>query len=468
MTKHHVLFTPLQLLLALIFSMSAPITDAKDLLPRSAFLGLVPESTNADQAVIVRALHPAGTATELGLKVGDKVDSINQQPIENFSSLIAVLRKVRAGQSLAVYITRGDQQLTLSAKAKDRPREQGEGYSVKYDAFSWQDNTIRTITYHPDKPRDDKAAVFFVQGYTCDSIDYGMLPDVSLTQLLASFAKAGYTVMKMEKPGVGDSEGKLDCYQIDFNTENQAFIAGLSHFKKLPNVASDNVFVFGHSLGVLHAALLAEKGVVKGAIGYGGVLKSWYEYLQDIYAEQSVKYWGTSAKQAKENLAVVKPFLRQWLTTTDTWSAITENKNNKAAFNADLLPINGEQVFHRHYTFFRNLNQVDFEQAWHNGQAHTLMLHGNYDIQAIDGDWANQIAAITNQQTAFTGKAEFFEQTDHALMQYPNKAELMKATRREPDNQGQFNADIATTSLKWMDAILANTSNRASVELKKH
>lgn len=427
---------------------------ASELLPRSAFLGLLPESTEVNQPVVIQGLHPMGTGSALGLKEGDIISTVNQKSIADFATLISVLREIRAGNQLVVEVKRDKSEITLSAFTVDRPQEAGEGYQVIYDAFPWEKEKIRTITYTPDKPRTDGASVFFIQGYTCGSIDYGMIPEVSISQLLGNFAQAGFTVMKMEKPGVGDSTGELDCSQYDFITENTAFTAGLAHFKKQRGMNENNIFVFGHSLGVLHAALLAEQGRVKGVIGYGGVLKSWYDYLQDIFSQQSVKYWGVNSKQAKENLAKVMPFLTQWLTTQKTWQEVIDGKAGKSAQKSGLLPLDGEQVFQRHYSFFRNLNTIDFMDTWRNAKADVLMLHGGFDIQAIDGHWAEEIQEIVNDNTSLSGKSVYFERTDHNLMQYKNKSDLMKVTRRQAKDLGRFNKDISSTSIDWMNSIL--------------
>lgn len=428
-------------------------SELPKVLTRTSFLGLVPESVQIATPVVIASLHPQGTATNLGLSVGDQLITINDQIINDFPSLLLVLNSIEAGQLISVSVLRDDKPITLEAIAQSRPLEKGKDYAVNYDSFTWQKERIRTITYHPNNPRKDGASVFFIQGYTCDSIDYGMMPDISLTQLLATYAQAGFTVMKMEKPGVGDSQGQLDCYQYDFTVENQAFLAGLSHFKQQPEVNADNVFIFGHSLGVLHAAVIAEQGLAKGVIGYGGVLKSWYDYLIDIYAKQSVNYWGVSKEQAKKNVALIKPFLNQWLNTKDNWQSIASSQTTKTVLYASLLPLNDDQVFNRHFSFFRTLNTYDFTQLWSNTRSHLLMLHGEYDIQAIDGKWAIDIVNLAAKNAEIIATTLSFERTDHSLMQFYNTEDLMKVTRRQAQGLGHFNNNIAIKSLEWIENV---------------
>jgi len=427
-------------------------------LQRSTFLGLIPQEAETGQNVKVASLHPGGTGSSLGLQAEDQVLTVNGKKIEDFAKLISTLSEVPAGSTLEIEVLRNDKVEVLQGVTKGRPKETGKGYQSRYGKFEWQGNAIRTITYQPDKPRADKAAVMFIQGYTCDSIDYGMVPDLTITQLLASYAQAGFTVFKMEKPGVGDSVGPLNCAEYDFDTENAAFIEGLQHFLTSNQISADRTFVFGHSLGVLHAAKIAERGLVKGVMGYGGVLKSWYEYLQDLYRVQSVRYWGTEDSQAKQNLTTVEPFLDAWLNGNRSWQQLTQLPEVKKALDSGLLPVQGQQVFQRDYEFFRSLNRHKFADIWSASQSHTLLLHGTFDIQAIDGEWAQQIADRVNNAGKVTAKALYFDGTEHALMRYEKLEDLRSAMSERtynPGNPGEhYNGDIATESLHWMQEIL--------------
>jgi len=446
------------ILLIIFFAVFSSACAAQPLLPRSTFLGVSPTSLNSGDELIVASLHPRGTGALVGLKEGDQILSINQHEVSDFHALSEILSDIYEENEIQISVLRDDSTVTLSGNAIARPPEAGSGYTAEYGAFTWRDNHIRTITYHPENQRQDNAAVMFIQGYTCSSIDYGMAPNLTMNQLLEAYAQAGFTVFKMEKPGVGDSQGNLNCSEYDFDTENAAFLAGLEFFASQPSVNEDNLFVFGHSLGVLHSAIIAEKGIVKGVMGYGGLLKSWYDYMQIIMTDQATLYWGVDEQEAQQNLQNVEPFLEQWLNTNNSWETILEDSGAKRVIDEQLLPISGEQVFQRHYTFFRSLNQYDFRAQWDNTEAHALLMHGSFDIQAINSDWAFNIAEIINQNNPDHATALVIENTEHALMSYPSLQALQTAMRdrtHSPSEPGEhYNPEIATASLAWMQKVL--------------
>ena len=66
--------------------------------------------------------------------------------------------------------------------------------------------------------------------------------------MLADIAKSGYVTMRVEKPGVGDSEGGPFA-DLDYNTEIDIYRQALKQLKAQPEVDNDNVFICGHSMG---------------------------------------------------------------------------------------------------------------------------------------------------------------------------------------------------------------------------
>lgn len=455
-------FCVLSLALFLAFPTLKASADKNLPLPQRAMLGLAPTTTQTNQPVTVQRTLPGSTAARLGLQQNDQLISINKRPIKDFSGLINEIQRISVGAKMEVVVERQGKKMSLSGIMSGRPRETSELAEVSYDTLHWQNQRIRTIKHTPKsvtKNNKKAPAIFYLQGYTCDSIDYGGTPEITMLQMLNQFVKAGYIVYRAEKLGVGESDGTLDCLEIDFKTESAAFTGALRVLKADQNVDADKVFLWGHSLGVLSAPAIAKQEPVAGIIGYGGVLKPWFDYMIDVYQRQSVQYFDSDEATAKQNLEIIRPFLVDWLKSDKDWEQLLQNKQ---AVESSLLPIDGQRVFSRHYTFFRNLNQYNFATMWQELEIPTLMIHGSLDIQAIDSSWAFDIADAVNRGKKTLGKAVVIDGAEHGLMRYKDIAEYVAARANNQYNPGRpedkFEPRIGEATLSWIEKVLHSQS----------
>lgn len=423
-------------------------------LVRSALLGVVPSP--ASNTVAVERVVPNSTASHLGLQIGDVVITVNGDPISGFDSLLKSVNRLAVSEEVIVKVRRNDHEVMLSGKMQARPLETSEFGQVKYESVTYEGNQLRSIIHIPEGASENQKApaLLFIQGYTCDSIDYGMLPNITTRQLLDQFVADGYVVFKVEKPGLGDSRSEKHCSEINFTEESIAFIEATKALRDKPYVDSKRVYLFGHSLGVLHAAVVAKELPVAGIIGYGGVYKPWYDYMLDIYQEQAAKHFGVSRNTAKENARRVQPFLDVWLNTQTPWDQLREKSGVKRALSGSLIPAEDEQVFDRHYSFFRDLNQRNITAMWQQITAPVLMLYGSLDIQAIDSQWAYDIVSDSPNTKS---KALIIDGAEHAFMRYESKRAQRNAMRAGEYNpiepQARFDRRIGEFSLAWLESL---------------
>lgn len=430
-------------------------------LNRAPLFGLAPVSAQSGEKVVVRYTLPEGTASQLGIQENDEVVSVNGTAINDFSGLMSALQGLSTGARIHVDIKRNDKMLALRGSMLPKPYETSEFADVVYGSVSHNGDYLRSITYLPRhlEAAVTAPAIYFLQGYTCDSIDYGMLPNVTTRQMIEQFVAAGYVVFRSEKPGVGDTAADINnpqkrCSQLNFSEENAAFLSGLKTLKSMTNVDPSQVYLWGHSLGVLHAAVLANNESVAGVIGYGGVYKNWHDYMLDIYRVQAVKHFGADQQQANENAQLVGPFLQQLLKTDTPWQDIVDSASTKLAYKQDLLAIDGDQFLNRHYSFFRDINQIDFAALWHKIPAPVFMMHGSLDIQAIGPDWTDDIVNANQNQNS---KALVVEGAEHAFMRYDNQQQYMAARNNRsysPARPGErFDPRIADHTLAWITSL---------------
>jgi hypothetical protein len=132
---------------------------------------------------------------------------------------------------------------------------------------------------HHQAPFERSApAVLFITGIGCGSQD-NLPPDSTLAELLYGLTRRGFVTMRVEKSGVGDSEGP-PCMspQADLRAEVRGYVAGLKALKGHDFVDGGNVFLFGLSIGGVVAPLVAREVPAKGLVVAETVGTSWYEY----------------------------------------------------------------------------------------------------------------------------------------------------------------------------------------------
>lgn len=422
----------------------------------SPLMGIQVQANPAGEGVQILRVLPGSTGSALGLKQGDVVTYINQQPLNNPPDLVNLIRSLAVGDGLQVVIKTGDEEQILSGQLRGRPPEQHPDFQVVYDHVTVGQNHLRSMVYKPHdlQPGQHLPALYYIQGYTCGSVDHSPFMQLTLQQLLNEVVMGGFVVYKIEKFGVGDSVGPWRCDQVDFSTELTGFEAGLEALKAYDFVDPKRVYVFGHSLGGLVAPLLAQKHELKGLSVYGSVVEPWYDYLLKIFGEQALLF-GTDADTAANNKKLIQPLLHAWLKSDRSWSDIEADPQFAAAFAAGLLPHIGDQVFNRHHSFFKDLNQHDFKQAWAEYSGAVLAMHGEYDIQAINANWLGDIAAAAPQAVT-----QIIPKSEHSLLRYESREALMTAMQNgtlNPANPGEhYSSEVAKTLLEW----LIKTENR--------
>jgi pimeloyl-ACP methyl ester carboxylesterase len=405
-----------------------------------AFLAPVPDSlaeaAGLEGGAYLREIIPGTSAEEMGLQAKDVILSLNLKKLGSVRDVVEITQDLREGDPLALSIWRAGEKKQVIGKAKARPRETSEFAEVRYDAVSFGEGLLRSIVYVPKEKKEKMPAVYFLQGYTCSSIDHFAWEQHPTRQLADRLAEAGFIVYRIEKPGMGDSKDCPDCFTIDYETELKAFDLGYQALLKYPEVDPENVFLFGHSLGGIAAPLLGATYKPRGIAVYGTVSKSWFEYLIDIYREQNPMV-GMDYEQVETSTRQMIPLLYEYLLAGKSPDELKENPDFAAQLAAGALGFNQQDQFlSRHYTFWQGLQQQNLTTAWKASEAHTLAIYGEHDIQAISPQGAQTIADIVNAYHPGKGEFLLLPKTEHGFAKVPSMEAYLQLR-----NTGQYNRD---------------------------
>ncbi|HXF78525.1 MAG TPA: PDZ domain-containing protein [Usitatibacter sp.] len=254
-------------------------------LPRGGFLGVqlgpVPNGTGA----LVQALLPGGSAASVGLAKDDVVVGVNGAPVATPADLVAGVGRLHAGDRIALRYIRAGTGLEGSGTVVPRPYESAVDIDTAYEAIEVRGALRRTLV---TMPRADgrHPAVLYLTGIGCFSQEDASLQSTE-SKLLYGLSRAGFVTMRVEKTGIGDSQGPSCASDAaDFNLEVAGYMAGLKALRERANVDPDRVFVLGLSIGGIEAPLVAQEGGVRGVVVVNTLARPFVEYVLETFRRQ--------------------------------------------------------------------------------------------------------------------------------------------------------------------------------------
>lgn len=81
------------------------------------------EDVGADRGVVIVEVVPGGPAARAGLRAGDIITEFNNEPVEDLTELIALIRQEEVGDRVEVTYRRGSRTNTATLTLAERPRQ---------------------------------------------------------------------------------------------------------------------------------------------------------------------------------------------------------------------------------------------------------------------------------------------------------------------------------------------------------
>ncbi|MEO1627840.1 MAG: alpha/beta fold hydrolase, partial [Bacteroidota bacterium] len=414
------------------------------------------------KGILVPQVLDNGTAAAVGIQAGDILYEINGKNYTDVAALVEHTSGWRAGDEMTVRLLRGTKMMELSGVVKGKPMESSDHGTVIYGAVPFQGGQLRSILELP-KGVDNPPVVFFLQGFSCGSIDYYYDQRNPVKQLVEGLVEKGIAVYRVEKPGLGDCQGTPNCEDIGYHLEVDAFAEALRMLKKTDGVDRDNIYLFGHSLGGVTAPLLAEREKVKGIVSYGSVATTWYEYSLRILREQH-SMRGKDLEGIEESIRTRGPLLYDFLVKKMTPEQLRAIPAYEGLLETGLPMLDEDnQTLGRHYTFMQEINETNITKAFKNAGVHFLGVHGEFDLHAIDYKWAEYQASVVNAYHPGKGSWTILKGTEHVFAKVPSMEEHLRL-RSEGLFTGaymskHFNPELVTIVSDWIQKIRQETQN---------
>lgn len=372
------------------------------MLARRAFLGTeLPADAVAfgPAGMTITGVFGGGMAERAGLVGGDRIVAIGDLPVRDPCELGIALRAAGARSSVELRYVRGTQPAVRRVTVVPLAREPG----VTYGELAVSGARLRTLVTRAAAPI---ACVFVIQGIACESIDHAAMPEVPLAGLVDAWTRAGLDTVRVDKRGVGDSEGG-PCERVDFETERADTRAALAFAITHARERALPLVVFGHSVGGILAPIVGREAAA--IVVYGAPVERWLACLKHSVRRQLALRGAPVEAIAREVAAL------------DDLAQLGDLNGRSAAYHAQL-------------------DALDTAEAWRAITAPVLVVRGEYDwvVGAEDQARVGELAA---------GGATIADvaNLDHLMGWHADEAASLRDY-----GAGRFDASIATTTAEWI------------------
>lgn len=417
----------------------------------AAFSPLTPEQRKANNApetggLLVGDVVPDGSAAGTVQK-GDVLLKIGEKTINAPGDIGATLNTMTTGQKFEVTVLRGGKEQRLTLTLRERPRDKGENYEVLYDHVVSHGHRLRTLVSKPKAP-GKRPVMFLIQGIGYSSMDFPLTSQGAYARVLKPFVDKGFVTVRVEKPGLGDSEGG-PANTVDYERDLDGFRQALKAIRSYDFVDSDQIFIFGHSMGGCHGPILASETKVRGLAVYGTVTRTWAEYFLENSRRQSLLAGATYASvdtQIRPLLSVIHLLFNEGLEP-----AAAKTANPKLSAAIDAFTPDGKTMSGMPLPFWRQVVAYNFADYWMKVDTQVLSLWGETEFIASREDHP-LIAEIVNSMRPGTARYTLVKESDHAF----RKTTSMKHSFETWGRPGpEFNPEVVTVLMAWVDEVRA-------------
>ena len=250
--------------------------------------------------------------------------------------------------------------------------------------------------------------------------------------------KSGYAMMRVEKPGLGDSDGP-DCSEADYESELATYRAAYKAVKKMDFIDTSSIYVLGISIGSASAPLVFQDENIKGLIVTGGFYKTWYEHMLEI-ERQRMELMGSTPGETTELMRKYIDFYNDYLHYQMTPEEVIKQKPY-----LDGIWYDGDaHQYGRPAAYYQQVQQQNVAAAWDKIECPSLVIYGEYDWIMSKVDHELMVEAVNNNHPG-KGTLLVIPHMSHNLTVHPTLRDAFD------DTHGKYASVISDKILKWLE-----------------
>lgn len=365
----------------------------------------VPETAPPGPGLFVRDLQLGSPAQRAGARAGDRLLAIGGQQVSDMAAARRLLRALPASAALELTVERDGATFTLHGEVRAMPVEQHAAGQIVLDEVAVGQTRLRAIALVPDTA-GPHPTLYYLPGAHWASEEYPFEVDQPVPALLGTLAAHGIASLRVERFGMGDSEGP-PCNVVDFEQELAGYRAGLTLLARASWCDPKRVVLWGHSLGAMVAPLLAEtlpaELTLRGVFTFGASAIP----IADGLVGALERHAERQPRVAADTVARQCTLLRQIVEGGKTPAQVLSERPDLR----DVVPehFTDTTIYRRNVAFYHQLQRQPLTHAWSRVNAPVLALHGARDWICSLAD-SERIAALSPR-----GEAAQVPDTNHHL-----------------------------------------------------
>lgn len=321
-----------------------------------------------------------------------------------------------------------------------KPLEALAGVETEYGSVRMSEGVrLRTIVTRPAGAKRPLPAIFHTQAVSCGSLE---LPTDRPTTLGELARRSGMVLIRVERAGTGDSEGRA-CSALDYDTEVRHYREAFDALARHPWVDGKRMFIYGDSLGSTTAPLVAEGKPVAGIVVQGGGALTYLERMINfdrLYLERSGKY---PPGQIHDEMIKRIAFHQLYLLGQKTPEQVAADRPDLAGVWQGIRgAAEAPPHYGRPYAWHWQAARKNFLAAWSRIEAPVLVFYAEFD--QFEPLQSHQIIVDTVNRLR-PGSAQFLvlDNIDHSLRRYPDELAAYREDGGEPGREAMLAPMIA-------------------------
>ena len=413
--------------LGIVVCAAAPGGDA---LPRRGLLGV--STVDAMGGVRITAVIPSLPGDVAGLRPNDFIISVDDGLVGTVAQFLTKLRRP-GGQPVSLGIMRDGHRITVHAVLSEAAKENDPAVDTRYDVVDVDHGLRRTLVTVPHGATGKHPAALIVGGIGCFSVDVASNIQDAYMRLTHDLTRRGFVTMRLEKSGVGDSQGP-PCRSVDFVSEAASYGVAFDALRDDPAVDPAHVYVVGHSIGSLIGPRLALQKPVAGLVVAEGVGIDWIEY-ELLNSRRQEMLGGATPVEVDRALLLKEMCMHRLLVEKQPRETVLHERPECKDYIA--YPTGDD--------YFRQLVTLNVAEPWTKLSIPVLAIYGTADFVTDEGDH-RRIVDVVNGVHPGTAKVVVIPGMDHYLVNAGSaKASLERSAKGGPAVYDErFTAAVAT------------------------